>query len=426
VTRPNTGRVAPERRRTSGAQVAEQAGRVLSAGAAPEPGIARIAVDLLGGDHAPAVVVDGALRACQADPALQLILVGPPEAADALLRALDPAEHHRVSTIAAPAGPADRKAALHARETSNHPARDRESAPGVNADRENAGRESADPDREAAGRESIGPKPGNPHPERVINRAAASDHALSRVESGVRTAVLAVAQGLADAVVSAGNTGATVTSAALGLGRWPGVRRPALAAVLPTAAGRLVLLDVGSSVDPDEHTLAMHARLGAAYAAVVHGLAAPRVGLLTIGTERGKGDRLRRAAPGVLATLELPAGGCYLGLVEGNDVVTGTSADVVVTDGFTGNVLLKGLETAYALIRPPTSDDVPPRAAILLGVGGVVVVCHGAATGVDLAAGIALAADLHRRAAVPVIADLIQFPVGHPSPAAHENSRGGS
>ena len=378
MTRPITGRVAPERRRTSGAQAPEQSGREFSAGAAPEPGIARIAVDLLGGDHAPAVVVDGALRACQADPALQLILVGPREAADALLRALDPAEHHRVSTITAPAGPADHEKAT----------------------------------------------PGRP--DRAVNRAAGLDQALSRVESGVRTAVLAVAQGQADAVVSAGNTGTTVTSAALGLGRWPGVRRPALAAVLPTVAGRLVLLDVGSSVDPDEQTLATHARLGAAYAAVVHGLAAPRVGLLTIGTERGKGDRLRRAAPAVLAALDLPEGGHYVGLVEGNDVVTGTGADVVVTDGFTGNVLLKGLETAYALIRPPTSGDVPPRAAILLGVGGVVVVCHGAATGGDLAAGIALAADLHRRAAVPVIAGLIQFPVGHPGPAAHQDSRGGS
>ena len=383
MTRPSTGRVAPERRRTSGVQAPEQSGRVSSAGAVPEPGIARIAVDLLGGDHAPAVVVDGALRACQADPALQLILVGPVEAADALLCALDPAERHRVRTIAAPAGQSDHDAS--------------------GSDR------SAD-----AG------------PRRAISLGAAPDQALSRVESGVRTAVLAVAQGQADAVVSAGNTGATVTSAALGLGRWPGVRRPALAAVLPTVAGRLVLLDVGSSVDPDEHTLAMHARLGAAYAAVVQGVTAPRLGLLTIGTERGKGDRLRRAAPAVLAALELPAGGRYTGLVEGHDVVTGSAADVVVTDGFTGNVLLKGLETAYALIRPPAGGDVPPRAAILLGVGGIVVVCHGAATGEDIDAGIALAADLHRRSAVPVIADLIQFPVGQPSPAAHEDSRGGS
>jgi len=111
MTRPIAGRVAPERWRTSGAPAPETASRVISAGAVPEPGAARIAVDLLGGDHAPAVVVDGALRACQADPALKLLLVGPVEAADALLHALDPAERHRVSTITAPAGPAEHNAA---------------------------------------------------------------------------------------------------------------------------------------------------------------------------------------------------------------------------------------------------------------------------------------------------------------------------
>jgi glycerol-3-phosphate acyltransferase PlsX len=356
VTRPIIGRVAPEQRRSSGASVPGQAGR--EAGTVAEPGTARIAVDLLGGDHAPAVVVDGALRACQADPALQLLLVGPVEAAGGLLAALDPADRARVRTLAAPA-------------------------------------ERADLLRVA------------PAAERAAARPARPDRpAESWVESGVRAAVLAVAQGQADAIVSAGNTGATVTSAALGLGRWSGVRRPALAAVLPTAAGRVLLLDVGSSVDPDEQTLAMHARLGAAYAAMVHRVVEPRVGLLTIGTERGKGDRLRRATPAVLAELDLPVGGRYVGLVEGNDVVLGELADVVVTDGFTGNVLLKGLETAYALIGPP-GTDVPPRAAVLLGVAGTVVVCHGAAGADDLAAGIALAADLHRNAAVAAIAGLI-------------------
>lgn len=357
MTRPIIGRVEPEQRRTSGAPLPTQSGR--EAGTAREPGTARIAVDLLGGDQAPAVVVDGALRACQADPALQLLLVGPVEAADAILGALDPADRDRVHAVAAPTG------------------------------------------------------------------LRTGDREVSSVESGVRTAVLAVAQGRADAVLSAGNTGATVTSAALGLGRWPGVRRPPLAAVLPSAAGRLVLLDVGSSVDPDESTLAMHARLGAAYASVVHGVDAPRVGLLTIGTERGKGDRLRRAAPAHLAGLELPAGGRYAGLIEGNDVVTGGGADVVVTDGFTGNVLLKGLETAYALLGSPAPEEAPPRAAVLLGVGGTVVVCHGAASGADIAAGIGLAAALHRRDAVPAIADLItglEDPPGeHP-----RSARGGS
>jgi phosphate acyltransferase len=304
-------------------------------------------------------VVDGALRACQADPALHLLLVGPVEAAGEVLAALHPADRSRVRSIAAPADRADLMRVAPPSERRSRPSRTAE----------------------------------------------------SRIESGVRAAVLAIAQGSADAVVSAGNTGATVASAALGLGRWPGVRRPALAAVLPTHAGRVVLLDVGSSVDPDEQTLAMHAGLGAAYARVVQELDAPRVGLLTIGTERGKGDRLRRAVSAVLGDLDLPAGGRYVGLVEGNDVVVGGVADVVVTDGFTGNVLLKGLETAYALIGPPGgTTDVPPRAAILLGVSGTVVVCHGAASGTDLAAGIALAAQLHRRAAVEAISALISRP----------------
>jgi glycerol-3-phosphate acyltransferase PlsX len=156
----------------------------------------------------------------------------------------------------------------------------------------------------------------------------------------------------------------------------------------------------------------MHARLGAAYALAVHGIAAPRVGLLTIGTERGKGDRLRRALPPVMAALDLPGDARYVGLVEGNDVVAGSVADVVVTDGFTGNVLLKGLEAAYAELGPPATDPgtgaPPPRAALLLGVAGTVVVCHGAASGRDVAAGIAFAADLHRRAAVTAMAEMIE------------------
>jgi glycerol-3-phosphate acyltransferase PlsX len=384
VTRPPVGRVEPEQRRSPGAPALGQV-------AAPEPGTARIAVDLLGGDHAPAVVVDGALRACQADPALHLLLVGPAEAAGAVLAALDPADRARVSGLAAPADRADlsRAGPTRGRLIPATPSR---------ADRTQADRTQADRTQGSWTRGG-----------RAADRSGRPDRpAESWVESGVRTAVLAVAQGLADAVVSAGNTGATVTSAALGLGRWPGVRRPPLAAVLPTAAGRVVLLDVGSSVDPDEHTLAVHAQLGAAYAAVVHGVERPRVGLLTIGTEHGKGDRLRRAAPNVLAGLTLSAGAEYVGLVEGSDVVLGAVADVAVTDGFTGNVLLKGLETAYSLVGPPGDRAAAPaRAALLLGVAGTVVVCHGAADAHDLAAGIAFAADLHRRAAVAAIAGLI-------------------
>jgi phosphate acyltransferase len=330
------------------------------------------------------------------------LLVGPIEAAGEVLAALNPADRARVTTLAAPA---DRADLTRTTSPAGPQAEMRRESPGgagqAGAGQGGAGQGGADqggagqagPGRRRVSRDSAG-RTGRP--------------AESWVESGVRTAVLAVAQGLADAAVSAGNTGATVTSAALGLGRWPGVRRPPLAAVLPTAAGRVVLLDVGSSVDPDENTLAMHAALGAAYASVVHGLAEPRVGLLTIGTERGKGDRLRRAAATLFPTLALPANGRYAGLVEGNDVVLGEVADVVVSDGFTGNVLLKGLETAYAVVGPPGAPaDVPGRAAILLGVAGTIVVCHGAADAHDLAAGIAFAADLHRRAVVAAIAGLI-------------------
>ena len=350
MARPNDGRVAPEQRRTTGVPAPPR-----------ESGTARIAVDLLGGDHAPAVVVDGALRACQADPSLHLLLVGPHDVAGAILAALGPEQSGRVSTLAVPAG-------------------------------------------------EIEP-PGGAPPAGPVRHGAQvpAGRGETWADAGVRAAVRAITEGRADAAVSAGNTAATVTAAALSLGRWPGVRRPPLAAVLPTVAGRLVLLDVGSSLDPDKSTLAMHARMGAAYAAVVHEVVAPRVGLLTIGSERGKGDRLRRALPPLFATLELPAGARYTGLVEGHDVVLGDAADVVVTDGFTGNVLLKGLETAYARLGSPAgaAGEVPPRAALLLGVGGTVVVCHGAATGPDLAAGIALAAQLHRRAAVAAIAELI-------------------
>ena len=291
-------------------------------------------------------MVDGALRACQADPALQLLLVGPVEAADEVLRCL------------------------------------RTGGPRTGCAR--------------------WPAPGTPptHPANA-----------GWIESGVRAAVLAVAQGDADAVVSAGSTGATVTSAALGLGRWPGVRRPALAAVLPTATGRIVLLDVGASVDPDEQTLAS---TPASAPRTPRPCTASKTRASACSPSAPSAERATSCAARCRScspTLDLPAGGRYIGLIEGNDVVAGTAADVVVTDGFTGNVLLKGLETAYALVGPPhDGPDLPPRAALLLGVAGTVVVCHGAATGTDVAAGIALAAHLHRRAAVEAIAALLDEP----------------
>jgi glycerol-3-phosphate acyltransferase PlsX len=290
-------------------------------------GPARIAVDLLGGDHAPAVVVDGALIACSADPDLRLVLVGPTSVADEVLAALSAADRSRMSVARA-------------------------------------------------------------------TRSADRPLRAARPGTTVGAAVDAVLRGDADALVSAGDSGATVTAAVLGLGR--AVRRPPLAAMLPGLDGPVVLLDVGASVDPSPPVLVQHAVLGAAYAGAVLGLEHPRVGLLSIGTEADKGDRWRRTAHGRLALIKLPSGAQFVGNVEGYDVSRGARADVVVTDGFTGNVLLKGVEAAYVLAGGEMSADTAPRAAALLGTGGTVIVCHGEATGPDVASGIELAAQLHR------------------------------
>lgn len=299
-------------------------------------GAARIAVDLLGGDHAPAVVVDGALLACAADPDIELILVGPAEVAHEVVSGLAPGERRRVAVRPVDVGVGMADPPLH----------------GVRGD------------------------------------------------TSVRVAVGALVDGGADAMVSAGASGAAITAAVHGLGRLPGVGRPALAATLPAPSGPVVLLDVGACPEVSAVLMVQHARLGAAYARVVHDLAEPRVGLLSIGTEPGKGDRARRAAAAALA--DDP---CYVGQVEGYDVPLGGPADVVVTDGFTGNVLLKGIEAAYALAGGAPPGGRAPRAAALLGVGGTVVICHGNSTGADLASGIALAAHLHRIGAGARMAD---------------------
>ncbi|MDG4767230.1 phosphate acyltransferase PlsX [Solwaraspora sp. WMMD406] len=308
-----------------------------------EQGTARIAVDLLGGDGAPAVVVDGALRACRADPDLHLLLVGPHEAADELVAALPVDDRRRITVRSV--------------------------------------------------REAV----------RMTDPAVRA----SRAGTTTQASVAAVADGAADAVVSAGPSGATVTAAALGFGRLPLVRRPALIATLPAVAGPVLLLDVGASVEARPATLARHAVLGAAYAVATGTHRRPRVGLLSIGTESGKGDRARRGAEVLLRSVTLPGEGRYVGLVEGHEVALGGRADVVVTDGFTGNVLLKGIEGAYAMAGGPEPGDIAPRAAALLGVAGTAVVCHGAATAADLASGIALAASLHRRDVTATTARLL-------------------
>ncbi len=302
-----------------------------SDGRLPQPGTVRIAVDLLGGDNAPAVVVDGALQACGADPDLQLLLVGPRPVADEVIRALPATDRARVGVLEV-----DRGVSM------------------------------SDPVAHGA------------DPQRTIGAA-----------------IRALTSGRAAAVVSAGASGATVAAAVMGAGRLTGIRRPALAAILPGAAGPLVLLDVGAGVQVQSADLVQHAAIGASYARLAAGIEHPRVGLLSVGAEPGKGDKPRRSADAALRMHPM-ANAVYIGPVEGHDVVTGARADVVVTDGFTGNILLKGIEAALAAVPNAFRPTAVPRAAALLGVVGTVVVCHGAASGAELGSGLALAAQLVR------------------------------
>lgn len=154
-----------------------------------------------------------------------------------------------------------------------------------------------------------------------------------------------VKSGEADAFVTAGNTGAASVTAYFRLGMLPGIDRPALAPVFPTRRGHCVVLDIGANPDCKPENLLQFAVMGSVYAERVRGVKNPRVGLLSNGEEAGKGNELVRAAYPLLQN----AGLNFIGNVEGKEVFAG-EADVVVTDGFTGNVLLKSSEAVGKLI----------------------------------------------------------------------------
>ena len=287
-------------------------------------------------------MLDGALLVAEDDPAVRLTLVGPPDQVSRLL-----AQRHATSLLGS-------SVLIHA-------ARD------------------------------------------VVGMADEPVHGVRRKRnSTIRAAARLVRDGQADACVSIGATGATVTAARTSLGRVRGVSRPPLAVVVPALAHPVVLLDVGAGTDATATVMAQYCLAGAAYAKVRLGLDHPRVGLLSVGAEPGKGDALRRRAGDHLASVLSARGLDYVGNVEGSDVPLGGPADVVVTDGFTGNVLLKGLEGAFGLfagLAGRSPDGASPLAllpdqvsgALLLGVKGVVVVGHGASDGPAVAACIRLA-----------------------------------
>ncbi|HEV8023646.1 MAG TPA: hypothetical protein VGP37_02015 [Candidatus Nanopelagicales bacterium] len=252
------------------------------------------------------------------------------------------------------------------------------------------------------------------HAQACVPMSATSHDTLALLREGADitsvVGVRAVRDGGADAFVSIGHTGAAVGASVFELGRVPGMGRPGLAVELPGARGPVILVDCGAAPFATEHDLVRFASAGLAYAASL-GIDRPRVGLLSIGSERGKGDRLRKSAD---AHLERTFGSDYAGPVEGHDLVGECAADVVVVDGFTGNVALKSMEGALrwsvAAMSQVYDDDAPARGVlrtshflsggVLLGVRGAVVVGHGASATAEVVACISRAVQLHRGAVV--------------------------
>jgi glycerol-3-phosphate acyltransferase PlsX len=231
----------------------------------------------------------------------------------------------------------------------------------------------------------------------------------------------AVRDGRASAMVSAGNTGAAMASALLRMGRISGVARPAIATLLPVPGSTpTVLLDSGANAECTPPWLLQFAQMGAAYAVLRLGKAEPTVGLLSIGEEKSKGNDLVKEAHVLLAEAGSLTSGRFIGNVEGRDVVT-DAADVVVTDGFTGNVVLKTLEGGLrmfvdAMLKAMTSTEEAREAAkvllpallplqaeldpdtyggaALLGVDGICIISHGSSSSRAIMNAVGLAAEM--------------------------------
>lgn len=236
-------------------------------------------------------------------------------------------------------------------------------------------------------------------------------------DSTLVRAAEAVRDGKASAMISAGNTGATMASALLRMGRISGVARPAIATPVPVPGKHpTVLLDAGANAEVQAEWMVQFAIMGSVYATQRYGKENPTVGLLSIGEEPGKGDQLRKDAWELLNNAK---GINFIGNVEGRDLMTG-EVDVVVTDGFTGNVTLKTLEgtlktviaslfeafaqpeykeAAKALLPAlmpmyATYDPDEVGGAILLGVDGVCIISHGSSSAKAMLNGIKVAADM--------------------------------
>jgi glycerol-3-phosphate acyltransferase PlsX len=313
-----------------------------------------LAVDAMGGDRAPDIVVEGLSLAAERHPSARFLLVGDEARLSLLL-----ARHKRAA------------AACTVR-----------------------------------------------HAPDMIGNDMKPTAALRLRGASMRMAIDSVAAGEASGVVSAGNTGALLALAKIVIKTMPGIDRPAMAAIGPSARGDVVMLDLGANVLCDTRNLIEFAVMGDVFARTVLGLTAPTIGLLNVGSEEQKGDeRLRQAAEMLRASHIGPQ---FHGFVEGHDIAAGTT-DVIVTDGFTGNVALKTGEGAlkligqllrqvfssslsarlgYLLARPGLErlrEWLDPRrynGAVMLGLNGVVVKSHGGTDAQGFAHAVDVAMDM--------------------------------
>ena len=322
-----------------------------------------LALDVDGGDRAPEEIIAGALEVASAD--LRLLLVGRPEIIEPLLQGV-PREHLEIV-----------------------------------------------PSRSVVGCD--------------MEPAAA---VRSMQDSSIVVGCKTVAEGSAEGFVSAGSTGAMLAGSLLFVKRAKGIKRPAIVTVLPGESGPLVFLDAGANADCRPENLLEFGLLGAAFARAGLGVTAPRVGLLNIGEEREKGSELARAAHELLACSDLE----FVGNVEGRDLLSG-AADVVVTDGFTGNVTLKVLEgcASFLFSRVRQAASTSPRAKIggllmrpalrkvraaldpdeyggtyLLGVRGLVVICHGSSSRRAIANALLFGAGVLRRGVLSTVEEELE------------------
>lgn len=202
--------------------------------------------------------------------------------------------------------------------------------------------------------------------DRIANDEKPSVALRSGKNSSMRLAIDAVAQGRADCIISAGNTGALMAISMMVLKRLPGVDRPAIASIMPNAKGRgTVMLDLGANLFCTPENLVQFAILGTVFAREVMNVSRPRVGILNVGVEQGKGREAVKEAAALLAGVQFP--GEFAGFIEGDDILEG-AVDVIVTDGWTGNVALKTAEGTASFLTHQLKETLSASLMAKLGV----------------------------------------------------------